>query len=179
MSEENVTEKKIPVKGINCAKCRLDIENVLTRFKGVESAKMDYMTGNISVKYDYKKTDLPEIERVIENLGYNIAYKEYDTGLSKFKKLFGKKIKHLRKVDDHTFPGLVLETCKLTVLLVYEENCGECERIESELNSLIPVFKNKVYFYKADCKLSTICDRYDVKQLPSILFFKDHNLIET
>ena len=179
MVDETIVEKKIPVKGVNCAKCKLDIENILTRFKGVENVKMDYMSGNVSVKYNYKKVDLPEIEQVIENLGYNIAYKEYESGFKKFKKLFSKKVKHLRKVDDHTFNSLVLETSKLVVLLVFAENCGECERLESMLASLISDFKGRVYFYKADCKLTTLCEKYNVGEPPVILFFRNHVLLDS
>ncbi len=172
MATNKITEKKIPVRGVNCAKCRLDIENILGKVTGVEDAKMDYMSGVVSVKYDYTRVDLPEIEKILENLGYNVAYKDYESGLTKLKGLFKKK-KSLRKIDDHTFPGLVLETLKPVILLVYKGDCDECERLEAALTKLAVEFKDRVYFYKADCNLSSICSRYNINQTPVILLIQN------
>ncbi|WEU40308.1 MAG: cation transporter [Candidatus Odinarchaeum yellowstonii] len=171
MSSNKIVEKKIPVRGVNCAKCRLDIENILSRVDGVADAKMDYMSGVVSVKYDYSRVDLPELERLIENLGYNVAYKDYEGGLARLKGLLKKK-RALRKIDDHTFSGLVLETVKPVVLLVYRGDCGGCERLESFLASLASDFKDKIYFYKLDCSFSSICKRYNISQTPVVLIFQ-------
>lgn len=172
MTSDKIVEKKIPVRGVNCAKCRLDIESILGKVKGVNEAKMDYMSGVVSVKYDYSHVDLPELENVIENLGYSIAYKEYESGVKKLRGLFKKK-RALRKIDDHTFPGLVLETSKPVVILVYRGVCSECESLESFLASMASDYKNKIYFYKADCTLSSICNRFNITQTPAILLLRE------
>ncbi len=178
MGSAKIAERRIPVRGVNCAKCRLDVENILSRVDGVVDAKMDYMSGVVSVKYDYSRVDLPVLEDVLENLGYSIAYKDYESGLTRLKSLFRKR-RVLRRIDDHTFPGLVLETFKPVVLLVYDGSCGGCERLESVLASLASNYKGRIYFYKADCKLSSICTRFNISETPVILFLRGGVLIDS
>ncbi|MHA1754952.1 MAG: heavy-metal-associated domain-containing protein, partial [Candidatus Odinarchaeia archaeon] len=78
MGKENkITVEKIPFTGINCPKCRMDLEMFLSKTEGIKNVKVDYMTSTAEVEYDYKKIDLPKIEEKIENFGYKILYKNY------------------------------------------------------------------------------------------------------
>lgn len=178
MTDEKIVKKVIPVTGVNCPKCRLDIEGIVGKFEGVKEVKMDYMTGNVNIKYDYEKIDLPFIEERIEGLGYDIAYKSYDRGLPKIKKLLGRGTHTLREVDDHTFPGLVLETTKPSLVLFVIDDCPECAETERKLSGMAKPFKNKVYFYKVKCNKTTLCEKYGVSSTPAIILFSKGELIE-
>lgn len=69
----SITKKEIvAISGMHCASCVTAIENALKSFKGVIDAKVNFANEKALVEYDPDKTDLPDIEKVIENTGYSV-----------------------------------------------------------------------------------------------------------
>lgn len=83
--------KTIPVTGMHCASCVLDIEKELKKLEGVKDARASYLTEKVSVDYDPEKVDLSSVENKIEYLGYKIAYKKYEGALEKLSKIFRRR----------------------------------------------------------------------------------------
>ena len=89
------SRKVLPILGMDCPACALTIEKRLRKLEGVKEAKVNYMTQNVVVTYDPSKIGIPEIEKTIEDLGYRIAYKKYESILERVSNIFSRKRKKL------------------------------------------------------------------------------------
>ena len=69
--------KTIPITGMNCPSCIVNIEKELMKLKGVKEAQGNYIMEKVVVTYDPNEIDVPAIEKKIEHLGYRISYKRY------------------------------------------------------------------------------------------------------
>jgi len=69
--------KMIPITGMDCPSCIINIEKELKKLKGVKEAQGNYMMEKVIVTYDPSKIDVSTIEKKIEDLGYRISYKKY------------------------------------------------------------------------------------------------------
>ena len=85
------SRKVLPILGMDCPACALTIEKKLRKLEGIKEANVNYMTQNVAVTYDPSKIGIPEIEKAIEELGYRIAYKKYESILGKVSKIFSRK----------------------------------------------------------------------------------------
>ena len=65
-------DKKLKITGMTCSACANRVEKVVGKLDGVESANVNFATETLSVKYDDKKVDNSEIEKVIEKAGYGV-----------------------------------------------------------------------------------------------------------
>ncbi len=73
-------KENIPVTGMDCASCALNIERGLRRVRGVRSASVNYASGKALVEYDEGKAGPEDFRRAITGLGYGVA-KGYGAGL--------------------------------------------------------------------------------------------------
>ena len=73
-------DKKLKITGMTCSACANRVERVVGKLDGVESANVNFATETLSVKYDDKKVDNLEIEKVIEKAGYGVQknFKSYN-----------------------------------------------------------------------------------------------------
>jgi len=62
----------INISGMSCASCVMAIENALRSFKGVISANVNFASEKATVEYDPQVTDVPALEKIIENTGYSV-----------------------------------------------------------------------------------------------------------
>ena len=69
--------KTIPITGMDCPSCIVNIEKELRKLKGIKEAQGNYIMEKIVVTYDPSKIDVSAIEKKIEDLGYRISYKKY------------------------------------------------------------------------------------------------------
>ncbi|MEW6721760.1 MAG: copper-translocating P-type ATPase [Candidatus Micrarchaeota archaeon] len=60
----------IPVSGMHCASCAMNIERRLKKLDGVGSANVNYATSRATVEYDEKKVGPGNFKDTIEGLGY-------------------------------------------------------------------------------------------------------------
>jgi len=90
------SRKVLPILGMDCPACALTIEKRLRKLEGVKEAKVNYMTKNVAVTYDSNRIGISKIEKAIEDLGYRIAYKKYESVLEKVSKIFSRKKKRIK-----------------------------------------------------------------------------------
>jgi len=61
---------KIPIGGMSCGNCARTVERKLSTSPGVTSARVDLAGGTATVEFDADNTKLPDLVRVIQQLGY-------------------------------------------------------------------------------------------------------------
>ena len=64
------------VKGMHCASCSSIIEKTLKKVEGVQSAEANYGTETAKLSFDQSKTNLQELSKKIEPLGYSLVAEE-------------------------------------------------------------------------------------------------------
>jgi len=70
MPEKNVT---IPVTGMTCANCALNIERSLKKLTGIREAHVNFATEQASVSFDTDKVGLGDVLGKIRDAGYGVA----------------------------------------------------------------------------------------------------------
>jgi Cu+-exporting ATPase len=70
MSSENVT---LPITGMSCANCALNIERTLRKVQGVEETTVNFAAEHASVSYDPGKVQVGDLVKMVEDAGYGIA----------------------------------------------------------------------------------------------------------
>jgi len=75
--KEAQDRKTIPITGMDCPSCIVNIEKELKKLNGVKEAQGNYIMEKVVVTYDPNEIDVPAIEKKIEDLGYRISYKRY------------------------------------------------------------------------------------------------------
>ena len=61
------------IKGMHCASCASIIESTFKKTDGVKSAEVNYGTEAVKLSFDDKKTNLEDLSKEIEPLGYSIV----------------------------------------------------------------------------------------------------------
>lgn len=64
---ENIVLK---VKDLACPDCAAKIGEVLKRQKGVEDAKVSFMTGKLDLSYDPDTITIDQVKKTVGKLGY-------------------------------------------------------------------------------------------------------------
>ncbi len=62
---------ELAVEGMTCASCAVRIQRILARQDGVTDARVNYATRHAAVNFDPATIGLPELEAVVERLGYH------------------------------------------------------------------------------------------------------------
>src|SRR3990172_2479656 len=78
MSQEEkqtkIEELTVPVAGVTCAACVTTIEKALRGLPGVREASVSLAGGKAAVRLDPGACTLPDIERAIEDVGYEVPW---------------------------------------------------------------------------------------------------------
>ena len=73
--EKRETEElTVPVAGMTCAACVITIEKALRGLPGVREANVSLAGGKAALKLDPEACTLPDIERAIEDVGYEVPW---------------------------------------------------------------------------------------------------------
>jgi Cu+-exporting ATPase len=70
MASENVT---LPITGMTCANCALNIERNLKKLQGVEDTSVNFASEQASVSFDPEQIRVDDLIKKIEDAGYGIA----------------------------------------------------------------------------------------------------------
>lgn len=73
MSSPAIQTQTLAVEGMTCASCVARVEKTLKQTPGVESASVNLATEKVTVSYDPKQTDLPDLAKAVENAGYALV----------------------------------------------------------------------------------------------------------
>lgn len=75
-----VTKQTLPIQGMHCVACKSLIENTVNDLEGVNSAKVNYATENLTIEYDTSVTDLNSIALAVSSAGdYKLLSKRQDS----------------------------------------------------------------------------------------------------
>ena len=61
---------------MSCAACAVSVESMLSHTKGIASAAVNYANQSVSVSYDSDLVDLPDMDRVLQSIGYGLIIEE-------------------------------------------------------------------------------------------------------
>jgi copper ion binding protein len=70
MASKNVT---LPITGMSCANCALNIERNLKKLQGVEDTSVNFASEQASVSFDPEQIEVDDLIKKIEDIGYGIA----------------------------------------------------------------------------------------------------------
>ena len=70
---------RLEVEGMTCAACASRIERVLGKQSGVSEAVINYATGDARVVFDPKLTEIEELAKAVDRIGYEIRPAEERT----------------------------------------------------------------------------------------------------
>ncbi len=73
-SRDGLQEVSLPVAGMTCAACVRKVEKALKGVPGVQEATVNLSAGRAGVVFDPSVCTLPEMERVIEEIGYEVPW---------------------------------------------------------------------------------------------------------
>ncbi len=72
---EELVEARIPVQGLDCKGCSYGTYLAVTRVEGVEYATASFKTGEVHVRFDRRKTNLPALEETLNNRSIATNYR--------------------------------------------------------------------------------------------------------
>lgn len=171
--------KTIPIVRMDCPTCIPILENGVKKLKGVNEARGNYISKTLKVVYDPKIVELPEIEKAIERLGYQIAYKKYPSVVSKLKRLVQRgKPSKVQPISDADFPIKVLHASKPVAVLFSSQTCPTCQALKPIYTEAAEDLKEKAEFYEMDISSSETWRRYDIPAVPMILIFREGQIKE-
>src|SRR3989338_5012677 len=62
----------LPIKGMHCASCAMNIEKKLKKVSGVKSANVNFASEKAHVEFDAAKTDEAYLEKAVKDAGYEV-----------------------------------------------------------------------------------------------------------
>lgn len=66
-------KQKITIEGMSCGHCKNAVENAVKSLVGVTVAEVDLAAKTLTVEFDENKTDLEQIQAVIDDAGYTVV----------------------------------------------------------------------------------------------------------
>ncbi len=86
----------------------------------------------------------------------------------------------LAEFNEQNFDSEVLQRAGLTVVDFWSQSCVSCRQLAKVLNQLAPEVPDtvKIGTVKAEDNIALL-DRYGVRSTPTLLFFKDGDVVET
>lgn len=87
---------------------------------------------------------------------------------------------HLLELTDDSFSEEIEQGEGLAVVDFWAEWCGPCHAVTPVIESLAEEYAGKVKIGKVDVDANRkTTERFNVRSIPSILYFKDGELVET
>ena len=173
----NVT-KEIGITRMDCPTCVATLEKSVMRVSGVRKAQGNYLKKTLKVTYD-EATPLTAIEKAIEDVGYQVAYKRYPSPLSKLRGLFSHRdSKEITAIADSEFPEKVIRSTKPVAVLFSSEGCPSCQVLKPQIKALAEKQGGKVDFYEMEVTNTETWKEYNVMGIPTVIVFRGGNPVE-
>jgi thioredoxin 1 len=87
---------------------------------------------------------------------------------------------HVLEITDETFGEEIEGGEGLSIVDFWAEWCGPCHAVAPAIASLAEEYAGKVKIGKLDVDSNRrVTERFNVRSIPSILYFKDGELVET
>ena len=86
----------------------------------------------------------------------------------------------VRDVTDSTFDQEVTQSDRLTLVDFWAEWCGPCKMVAPTVEELAEEYRDRLKVCKLDVDSNQrTTQRYSVRSIPSLLFFKNGQVVET
>jgi thioredoxin 1 len=87
---------------------------------------------------------------------------------------------HLLELTDDSFASEIEQSEGLALVDFWAEWCGPCRAVTPVIESLAEEYAGQVKVGKVDVDSNRrVTERFNVRSIPSILYFKDGELVET
>jgi thioredoxin 1 len=164
--------KEIAITRMDCPTCVVTLEKSVLKVPGVTKAQGNYLKKTLKVTME-DTVPLPAIEKAIEEVGYQVAYKKYPSPLSKLRGLFSKgDSKAITSITDADFPGKVLKAEKPVAVLFSSEGCPSCQVLKPQIKALAEKKAGGVEFYEMDVAHTEAWKEYHVMGIPTVVVFR-------
>jgi thioredoxin 1 len=164
--------KEIAITRMDCPTCVITLEKSVMKVPGVTKAQGNYFKKTLKVTMN-DSTPLIDIEKAIENVGYQVAYKNYPSPLSKLRGLFSRgDSKAITTIVDDDFPEKVLQSVKPVVVLFSSEGCPSCQVLKPQIKALAEKQAGRVVYYEMDVTYTEAWKKYNVMGIPTVIIFR-------
>ena len=166
-------EKEIGITRMDCPTCIATLEKSVMKVPGVKKAQGNYLKKTLKIKYN-ETTPLAAIEKAIEDVGYQVAYKKYPSPFSKLRGIFSHgDSKAITVIVDSDFPEKVLRSTKSVAVLFSSEGCPSCQVSKPQIIALAEKQRGKVDFYEMDVAYTDTWKEYNVMGIPTVIVFRN------
>ncbi len=62
----------IPVEGMTCSGCELNIEKAVKKLDGIIKVKADHQKGEVNIKFEKGKVNINDMVKAINKTGYKV-----------------------------------------------------------------------------------------------------------
>jgi len=170
--------KEIPITRMDCPTCVTTLEKSVMRISGVRKAQGNYLKKTLKITYD-EATPIIAIEKAIEDVGYQVAYKKYPSQFSKIRGLFSRgDLKAITAIADSDFPEKILRSPKPVAVLFSSESCPSCQVLKPQISALAERQSGKVGFYDMDIAHSETWKEYNIIGIPMVIVFRGGKPVE-
>jgi len=170
--------KEIGITRMDCPTCVATLEKSVMRVPGVRKAQGNYLKKTLKVTFD-EATPLAAVEKAIEDVGYQVAYKEYPSPLSRLRGFFSHgDSKAITAIVDSEFPEKVLRSTKPVAVLFSSEGCPSCQAFKPQIKALAEKQGAKVDFYEMDITNTETWKEYNVMGIPTVIIFRGGNPVQ-
>jgi thioredoxin 1 len=164
--------KEIGITRMDCPTCIVTLEKSVMKVPGVKKAQGNYLKKTLKITYD-EETPLATIEKAIEDVGYQVAYKQYPSPLAKLRGLFGRgETKAITTMTDADFSTKVLRSTKPVAVLFSSEGCPSCQIMKPQFKELAEKHVAQVDFYESDITRTEALKEYNVMSIPTVIIFR-------
>ena len=164
--------KEIGITRMDCPTCVVTLEKSVLKIPGVTKAQGNYLKKTIKVTMN-DTVPLTAVEKAIEDVGYQVAYKKYPGPLSKLRGLFSRgESKAITPITDDDFTEKVLNSRRSVAILFSSEGCPACRVIKPQFKSLAEKHTGADY-YEMDVTNTEKWKEYNVMGIPTVIIFHD------
>ncbi len=164
--------KEIAITRMDCPTCVVTLEKSIMKVPGVKKAQGNYLKKTIRVTME-DTVPLAAVEKAIEDVGYQVAYKKYPGPLQKLKGLFGKgESKAINGITDAEFSEKVLKAPKPVAVLFSSATCPACQVIKPQFKALAERRASGADFYEMDVGETESWKEYGVMGIPTVIVFR-------
>ena len=164
--------KEIAITRMDCPTCVVTLEKSVMKVPGVRKVQSNYLKKTIKVTYD-EATPITTIEKAIEDIGYQVAYKKYPSPLSRLRGLLSRGDSGVMiTISDAEFRAKVLGSEKPVAVLFSSEGCPNCQVIKPQIKALAEKHKGKVEFYEMDVSSTETWKEYRIIGIPTVVVFR-------
>lgn len=93
---KNIIKQTLPVLNMSCASCANSAQSVVQAQEGVIRAEVNYGTGNLTVEYLPEVTNLTQLQKAVQSVGYDLLIEEENKQQETLETIYREKYQNLK-----------------------------------------------------------------------------------